>query len=130
MQFRDAQPTTSGVVADHVLERRRAFFLLPMRALVNDKHIEFERKYGAFGLKIIRATGEIADALRCGAGRVAAPHLRVTGRAAADPRRLPGVQSSFQLQLGQRAQDLQATPHQKRDKKEVQDVRGAAIRER
>ena len=61
-------PTTSGktmigelVAAKAALERRRAFFLLPLRALVGDKHAEFVRRYAAYGLTVIRATGEIAD---------------------------------------------------------------------
>ena len=44
-----------------VLDRRRGLFLLPLKALVSDKHQEFVRKYGPFGMRIIRATGEIAD---------------------------------------------------------------------
>jgi helicase len=43
------------------LNQERTYFLLPLRALVNDKFDEFVRKYGAFGLRIVRATGEIAD---------------------------------------------------------------------
>ena len=43
------------------LQRKRAFFLLPLRALVNDKHEYFQRTYGSFGLRTIRATGEITD---------------------------------------------------------------------
>ena len=39
----------------------RAYVLLPLRALVNDKYDEFSRKYSDFGLRIIRSTGEIAD---------------------------------------------------------------------
>jgi helicase len=39
----------------------RTYMLLPLRALVNDKYDEFTRKYAAFGLRIIRSTGEIAD---------------------------------------------------------------------
>lgn len=61
-------PTTSGktmigelVAAKAALERRRAFFLLPLRALVGDKHAEFVRRYAEYGLTVIRATGEIAD---------------------------------------------------------------------
>lgn len=42
-------------------ERKRSLFLLPMRALVADKFDEFSKKYGALGLRIIRATGEIND---------------------------------------------------------------------
>jgi len=61
-------PTSSGktmigelAALKGVLDRRRALFLLPLKALVNDKHQQFLRTYGAFGLRIIRATGEIAD---------------------------------------------------------------------
>jgi helicase len=39
----------------------RSYMLLPLRALVNDKYDEFTSKYGQFGLKIIRSTGEISD---------------------------------------------------------------------
>lgn len=61
-------PTSSGktmvgelVATKSALERRRAFFLLPMRALVGDKYEEFTQRYDAYGLTVIRATGEIAD---------------------------------------------------------------------
>ena len=36
-------------------------FLLPLKALVNDKHQEFERKYADFGIRTIRATGDFTD---------------------------------------------------------------------
>ena len=39
----------------------RSYMLLPLRALVNDKYNEFVRKYGQFGLRVIRSTGEISD---------------------------------------------------------------------
>lgn len=61
-------PTSSGktmigelAALKGALERRRALFLLPMRALVNDKYQEFSRTYGEYGLRIIRATGEVSD---------------------------------------------------------------------
>lgn len=61
-------PTSSGktmigelAALKGVLERRRALFLLPLKALVNDKHQQFTRTYGPFGLRVILATGEIAD---------------------------------------------------------------------
>ncbi len=61
-------PTSSGktmvgelAALRGVLDRRRAFFLLPLKALVNDKHRQFASTYGAFGLRTIRATGEITD---------------------------------------------------------------------
>jgi len=42
-------------------DRRRAVFLLPMRALVNDKYEHFTTTYGPAGLRTIRATGEHSD---------------------------------------------------------------------
>ncbi len=61
-------PTSSGktlvgelAALKGVLERKRALFLLPMKALVNDKYAEFMRKYESFGLRTIRATGDIND---------------------------------------------------------------------
>lgn len=61
-------PTSSGktmvgelAAINAALERKRSIFLLPMRALVNDKYDHFVRTYGAFGIRTIRATGEIAD---------------------------------------------------------------------
>lgn len=61
-------PTSSGktmigelAAVRAALDRRRAVFLLPMRALVNDKYAAFTATYGAFGLRTIRATGEIED---------------------------------------------------------------------
>jgi replicative superfamily II helicase len=44
-----------------VLDRKRACFLLPLKALVNDKHRQFTRTYRDFGIRVVRATGEIAD---------------------------------------------------------------------
>lgn len=61
-------PTSSGktmigelAAVRAALDRRRAVFLLPMRALVNDKYAAFTATYGAYGLRTIRATGEIED---------------------------------------------------------------------
>lgn len=61
-------PTTSGktmigelAAMKAALERKRAFFLLPLKALVNDKYDEFTRRYSPFGVTVIRATGDIAD---------------------------------------------------------------------
>lgn len=42
-------------------QRKRALFLLPLKALVSDKFVEFGAKYGALGVKIIRATGDMHD---------------------------------------------------------------------
>jgi helicase len=61
-------PTSSGktmvgelAALQRVTDRRRALFLLPTRALVNDKYAEFSRTYGELGVVTIRATGEISD---------------------------------------------------------------------
>jgi helicase len=61
-------PTSSGktmigelAALKSSLIRKRSFFLLPLRALVNDKHQQFTRLYGDYGLRIIRATGEFND---------------------------------------------------------------------
>lgn len=61
-------PTSSGktmvgelAALKAVLERRRALFLLPLKALVRDKSREFSKKYGGFGVRIIEATGETDD---------------------------------------------------------------------
>ena len=61
-------PTSSGktmvgelAALQRVVDRRRALFLLPMRAIVNDKYTEFTAKYGPVGVTTIRATGEISD---------------------------------------------------------------------
>ena len=45
----------------HTLRRKRALFLLPLKALVADKRRHFEAVYGQFGLRIIEATGETDD---------------------------------------------------------------------
>jgi replicative superfamily II helicase len=44
-----------------VLERKRACFLFPLKALVNDKHRQFSRTYQGFGIRVIRATGDMSD---------------------------------------------------------------------
>lgn len=61
-------PTSSGktligelAALKGALRGQRALFLLPLKALVNDKHQEFTRKYGSFGLRTIRATGDYSD---------------------------------------------------------------------
>lgn len=58
-------PTSSGktmvgelAALKGALERRRALFLLPLKALVNDKLLHFNKVYGAFGVRTIKATGE------------------------------------------------------------------------
>lgn len=61
-------PTSSGktligeLVALHgAPRRRRSIFLLPMRALVNDKFQQFRRVYDPVGIRTVRATGEYSD---------------------------------------------------------------------
>lgn len=45
-----------------VLERRKAVFLLPLRALVNEKYDDFNKIYGEqLGLRVIRCTGDYHD---------------------------------------------------------------------
>jgi len=69
-------PTSSGktmigelVALKGALNRSKALFLFPLKALVNDKLQQFNRTYGPFGIRTIRATGEttIDDIL---------PHMR------------------------------------------------------
>jgi helicase len=61
-------PTSSGktmigelAALKGVMERKRALFLLPLKALVADKRRHFETVYGGFGLRTIEATGETDD---------------------------------------------------------------------
>lgn len=61
-------PTSSGktmvgelAALQTALQHRRSVFLLPMRALVNDKFDQFTRMYGPLGFRTIRATGEHSD---------------------------------------------------------------------
>jgi helicase len=61
-------PTSSGktmigelAALKGIIERRRALFLLPLKALVADKRRHFEAVYGAFGLRTFEATGETDD---------------------------------------------------------------------
>ena len=61
-------PTSSGktmvgelAAIQHALKRKRALFLLPLKALVADKRRHFSTVYGAFGLRIVEATGETDD---------------------------------------------------------------------
>lgn len=61
-------PTSSGktmlgelAAIRGALDRRRALFLMPLKALVNDKLRQFRRVYGGFGIRTIEATGETAD---------------------------------------------------------------------
>lgn len=58
-------PTSSGktmigelAALKGALDRKRTLFLLPLKALVNDKQQQFQRTYGAFGVRVLRATGD------------------------------------------------------------------------
>ncbi|SMF38920.1 DEAD/DEAH box helicase [Streptomyces sp. Amel2xC10] len=44
-----------------VAEGRRAVFLLPTRALVNEQYEKFQRIYEPLGIRVIRATGELRN---------------------------------------------------------------------
>lgn len=61
-------PTSSGktmigelAALKGALERKRALFLLPLKALVNDKYRYFTEIYGPYGIQTIEATGETDD---------------------------------------------------------------------
>lgn len=61
-------PTSSGktmvgelAALRQVIDRKRAIFLLPLKALVADKRRHFEKVYGEFGLRVFEATGETDD---------------------------------------------------------------------
>jgi replicative superfamily II helicase len=69
-------PTSSGktmigelAALRHTLQRKRALFLLPLKALVADKRRQFEAIYGGFGLRVIEATGETDDIMPLIRGR-------------------------------------------------------------
>ena len=60
-------PTSSGktmigelAALQGALTRKRALFLFPLKALVNDKYRHFNELYGEFGIRVIRATGDSA----------------------------------------------------------------------
>ena len=61
-------PTSSGktflgelAAAQAVAAGRKAVFLLPYRALVNEKYEEFDRLYGGLGMRVVRCTGDYSD---------------------------------------------------------------------
>ncbi|MFC1611857.1 DEAD/DEAH box helicase, partial [Myxococcota bacterium] len=62
-------PTTSGktfvgelAAARAIADGRKAVFLLPFKALANEKYEEFEELYGqGLGLRVLRCTGNYAD---------------------------------------------------------------------
>ena len=61
-------PTSSGktfvgemAAAHAAFEGKKAVFLLPYRALVNEKHEDFLATYGSIGLRVIRCSGDYTD---------------------------------------------------------------------
>lgn len=61
-------PTSSGktfvgemAAARSVSAGRKAVFLLPYRALVNEKYEQFEELYGPLGIRVVRCTGDYTD---------------------------------------------------------------------
>ena len=62
-------PTTSGktfvgelAAARSIADGRKAVFLLPFKALANEKYDEFEQLYGqGLGLRVLRCTGDYSD---------------------------------------------------------------------
>ena len=61
-------PTSSGktmigeiAALKNYIEGKRSIFLLPLKALVNDKHNLFTKIYSPFGVKTIHATGDSSD---------------------------------------------------------------------
>lgn len=61
-------PTSSGktmigelAAISGAMNRNRTIFLLPMKALVNEKYNQFKEAYGPFGIEVIMATGESND---------------------------------------------------------------------
>ncbi|MCZ6775446.1 MAG: DEAD/DEAH box helicase, partial [Ignavibacteria bacterium] len=61
-------PTSSGktmigelAALRGILSRKRTIFLLPLKALVNDKQGQFQNLYGSFGVRTIQATGDSTD---------------------------------------------------------------------
>lgn len=61
-------PTSSGktmigelAAVQAILAGKKAVFLLPYRALVNEKYEEFTARYGAAGLRVARCSGDASD---------------------------------------------------------------------
>ena len=61
-------PTTSGktfigemAAVRAVVGGRKAVFLLPYRALVNEKYDQFDALYGTLGMRVLRCTGDYSD---------------------------------------------------------------------
>ena len=70
-------PTSSGktfigemCAAKAITQNQKAVFLLPYRALVNEKFDQFQRSYGdSVGLRVIRCTGDYSDQVDAFVGR-------------------------------------------------------------
>jgi helicase len=63
-------PTSSGktmigelAAIQAVIAGKKAAFLLPYRALVNEKFEDFSSRYGAAGLRVVRCSGDAADGI-------------------------------------------------------------------
>ena len=63
-------PTTSGktligelAAAQAVMAGKKAAFLLPYRALVNEKFEDFEQRYGTAGVRVARCSGDATDGI-------------------------------------------------------------------
>ena len=61
-------PTTSGktfvgelAAAGAIMTGRKAVFLLPFKALANEKYEEFQELYGGLGMRVLRCTGDYTD---------------------------------------------------------------------
>lgn len=61
-------PTSSGktligelAAVKNFFEGKKSIFLLPMKSLVNDKYFDLQSKFGGYGLRIIRSTGDRRD---------------------------------------------------------------------
>jgi len=61
-------PTSSGktmvgelAALRSFVENKKCMFLVPLKAIVNDKYQEFQTKYGEYGIRIIRSCGNVSD---------------------------------------------------------------------
>ena len=63
-------PTSSGktmigelAALQAVMEGKKAAFLLPYKAIVNEKFMEFQEHYGSIGLRVVRCSGDASDSI-------------------------------------------------------------------
>lgn len=62
-------PTSSGktfigevaAIKTALIDQKKCAYLVPMKALVNDKYYDFVRKYDEYGIRIARSCGDIQD---------------------------------------------------------------------